>query len=166
MPQIGDIGFVSGYSPMDILIEYFDKGKFNHVFIFLDENVETGNQRIIESQYFVNTRIIDNPYKESELTVLSMNLTDEQKQKLLQIAPTYLKDKYDLLQILGIFLHDILGVPTNITWNNKHKMICSELVVNLLYSVGYISDEDYKTLINTTPNLLFTYLYNRLTKSA
>lgn len=163
---IGDIGFVSGHGPLDLLIEFFDKGSFNHTFIFLDENSETGNERIFESQYFVNTRIIDNPYKSSELNVLHLTLTDEQRQKILQVAPTYLKDKYDLLQILGIFFHDLFGFNTNITWNSKRKLICSELVVDVLHDIGYLSDSEYKDLKNITPNSLFTYLHNREIKSA
>lgn len=158
MPQVGDIGFVSGNSILDLLIQYFDEGKFNHVFMFLNDN------QIIESQYFVNTRIIDNPYKEPELTILQLNLSEEQQNKLLEITPNYLKDKYDLLQILGIFLHDTLGLPTNVTWNNKHKLICSELVVDLLFSCGYLTDKEHKELENITPNALFTYIHNRVRK--
>lgn len=161
-PQnIGSIGFVHGSGLINRIIEFFDKGKFNHTFIFLDQDIND-KQKIIESQYFVNTRIIDNPYKKSELTILKLDLTEGQQAKLLEIAPTYLKDKYDLLQIFGIFLHDILGLPTNIAWNNKHKLICSELVVDMLHEIGYISDFDFAKLVNTTPNELYKYLYNRL----
>lgn len=160
-PQsIGSVGFVHGRGLLDRTIEFFDNGEFNHCFIFLND------EKIVESQYFINTRIIDNPYKYSELTILNLNLTEEQQQNLIKYAPTYLKDKYDLLQILGIFLHDTLGLPTNVTWNNKHKLICSELCVDLLNSIGYISDEDYKDLVNATPNSLFTYLYNRLKQAS
>lgn len=155
-PQIGDIGFVHGHSLIDRTIEFFDNGLFNHTFVYLN------NDKIVESQYFVNTRIIDNPYKDSELIILHLNLTDEQQKKLIQVVPTYLKDKYDLLQIFGIFIHDILNIPTNVTWNNKHRLICSELCVDVLHSIGYISDEDFKFLVNTTPNKLFIYLFNRL----
>lgn len=160
MPQIGDIGFISGRTLIDRSIEFFDQGNYNHVFIFLE------NDCLLESQYFVNTRIISNSYNPSELTVLRLNLTDEQKEKLIHTSFYYLEDKYDIKQIFGLLFHYLFKLNTDKTWNNPKLMICSELIVNVLHDIEYLSDSEYQSLLNTTPNLLFTYLNNRLTKSA
>lgn len=155
--QCGDIIFIHGKGIIPRLIEFFDKGRFSHVCICI------GESKIIESQYFKNTQIVTNPYSPEESTVLKLDLTDEQKQKLVEILPIYSKDKYDFKQIIGILLHDLWkGLKTNISWNNPKELICSELVVDLLHDIGYLSDSEYQSLLNITPNLLFTYLYNRL----
>lgn len=156
MPQVGDIGFVAGRSFLDRVIEFFDNGNYNHCFIVMPKN------SILESQYLTNTRIVASRFKNSEVTYLSLNLTDEQKDKLIHTSFTYLEDKYDIKQLFGILFHDLFYLNTNVTWNDKKKLICSELVVDVLHDIGYLTETEYGKLYGTTPNLLFTYLHNRL----
>lgn len=152
----GNIIFVHGNSLIDKGIEYFDKGFYSHVAIGMPSDCA------LESQYLVNTRIITNPYHDN-ITVLDLGLTDEQIDKLVHSSFKYLEDKYDIKQIFGILISDLFkNIHTNVSWNDRKKKICSELVVDVLYDIGFFNYVEYESLVNTTPNKLYTSLKNKL----
>lgn len=154
--KTGSLIFIHGKGLIPDAIEYFDKGSFSHVcFSFPSDTV-------FETQYLVNTRIISNPYSESEMTVVDLGLSNEQVNKLINVSFSYLKDKYDIKQLFGILLFDLFKVNTNSKWNDKHKLICSELVLDVLHDIGYLSTEQHISLINATPNILYKFLINKV----
>lgn len=152
--NIGDIIFVRGKGPVSELIEVVDGGPFSHVCMVMPYNT------ITESQYIVNTRDIPNPYKESEIVVVDLGLTDEERQALVNLHFKYLPCKYDLKQDIGILLHKLFSrLKTNKTWVNKNELICSRYMVRLLMEIDYFKNRDYfYDVMTLTPNPLSNVL--------
>lgn len=150
----GDLIFVKGKGPISELIEKIDGGPFSHVCMAMPFGT------ITESQYGVNTRDIPNPYSESEVVILDLGLTDEERQELVNIHFKYLPYKYDLKQDIGILLHKIFSqLQTNKTWVNKNMLICSRYIVYMLNGIHYFRNKGYfydPTYL--TPNPLFDTL--------
>lgn len=156
--QTGDLIFVKGKGPIDRGIEYFDHGPFSHVAMMMPYNT------ITESQYLVNTRDIANPYKPEEIVVVDLGLTDDERETLIHEHFKYLQRKYDLKQIAGIFLHDVLGLNTNKTWINKNELICSRYMAVLLNEIDYFKKRAYFEDVSMfTPNSMFPVV-NKLRK--
>jgi hypothetical protein len=149
--NIGDLIFVHGKGPVSETIELVDRGPFSHVAMVMPYNT------ITESQYLVNTRDIPNPYKESEITVVDLGLTDEERQALVNLHFKYLPYKYDLKQDIGILLHKIFSqLQTDKTWVNRNELICSRYMVYLLRDIRYFVKRGYfydPTFL--TPNKLY-----------
>lgn len=148
--MIGDIIFVHGKGPISDAIEHLDKGPFSHVCI------EMPHDCIFESQYVVNTRIMPNPYKESETTIVHLNLTKVQQDKIVYAAFKYLPYKYDIKQIEGDFLDDVFHLHTD--WNDPNKLICSEAAIDLLTDGAFFNASEHEKLKSYTPNELYDYL--------
>jgi hypothetical protein len=151
--NVGDVIFVHGNGPLSRSIEYFDGGPFSHVAIAMPHDC------VLESQYFVNTRIIPNPY--DDVTVVPLSLTKEQQDALVVASFKYLEDKYDMRQIFGILLHDLFRLKTNDTWNSPRQLICSELVVDVLTDVGFFDAEEHAIFKDLTPNALYDALIQK-----
>jgi hypothetical protein len=150
----GDLIFVRGKGPVSETIEIVDGGPFSHVCMAMPYNT------ITESQYIVNTRDIPNPYKESEITVVDLGLTDEERQALVNLHFKYLPYKYDLKQDIGILLHKLFNcLQTDKTWVNKNELICSRYMVYLLNDIDYFKNHAYfYDTSYLTPNSLYTVL--------
>ena len=147
----GDVIFVEPESFLGKLISLFD-GRFAHVAIAVSEN------EILESNYFSDTLIVPLRYKKYEIVPLS--LTEEQRQLIPIIAQSLVGKRYDYFQILWLFLKQLLGLRglKNI-FNSPKRLICSETVVVVLNSVGYLPE--YKDFSDITPNELYEYLKKR-----
>lgn len=137
--KAGDIVFVRGTSIISKIVRFFDKGKFSHVAIAVNEN------EVIESNWNMRSKIVKFHYKDYELTHL--NLTDLQRQRIPVIAKKYEGKWYDYLQVISYIFTSRL--------NNPRHLICSELVYNILSEVGYVND---KLDMDITPNELYEIL--------
>lgn len=141
----GDVVFVRGNSSISSLIRLFDKGEFSHVAIYVSD------KEVLEAQYFTKSSIV--PFHFSDYEIVDLNLTNEQRKQISEIAPSLTGKQYDYVQILQYIIRKIFK---EFKWNNPNNMICSEIVDILLYTVGAIPEHDY--LGNMTPNELYNYL--------
>lgn len=144
--EIGDVIFVREQGIIPSIIRFYDKGKFNHVCMCVGEN------QIIEAEYNTRVQIIDFNYDDYE--IISFNLTDEQKNKIKEIAKQFVGEKYDFLEIISIWLRICFGITELSKFNSPKSVICSELVAYFL--------EDLKLVSRGTellaPNELYKYL--------
>ena len=147
----GDVVFVEPETFIGKIISWFD-GRFAHVAIAVSDS------EVLEANYFIDAKIRPLNYKKIE--VVSLNLTDEQREKIPLVARSLVGRRYDYLQLLWLFIKQLLGLRglKNI-FNTPSMLICSELVVVVLKEIGYISD--YEDLSDITPNELYRYLKER-----
>lgn len=126
----GDIVFIRGRSPISPIIRYFDKGKFTHVGIMLDDGIHILDARLIGG---VKPRHFD--FTDYEVVrIPGVNI---------DAAKRYIGLGYDLLQFVWY------GFRFGKVWNNPNKMICSELV-----AIALRRDD----LRNMAPNELYEKL--------
>jgi hypothetical protein len=144
--QCGDIIFVRGNSLIAKAIEHFD-GYFSHCCIALSDQV------VLEAQYGTKSRIV--PFYFDDYEIVDLGLSDEQRQRVLEMGVNLVGHRYDLLQIWSIFIRDAWNRNMRIT-NSPNNYICSELVEILLQEVGVIPND--KSLRDLTPNQLYDYL--------
>lgn len=122
-------------------------GEYSHIAIALSENV------ILEAQRFTESRIIK--YTPVNYDILKLTLTEEQEAKLVDTSLELIGYEYDYAQIFSTFLHLVFRFKLK---NSRKKYICSELIVELLYLIDYLSDSEYNLLIDSTPNELYAFL--------
>lgn len=144
--ETGDVVFVRGHSFISRIIEYFDKGKFSHVAIFVSDNA------IIEVEHNTKSRIVPFEYKDYE--IINLELTNKQKEIIQELSFKLLGHKYDYRQMIG-YLVRFFNKNYKIH-NSPKKYICSELVEIILQEVGYIPKD--KKLRELSPNELYNYL--------
>jgi hypothetical protein len=143
--QVGDIIFVRGKTLISNLIRYFDPGDFSHIAICISPT------HVLESQRFVNTRIT--PFYFSDYEIIDLGLNDEQKEKVVHMGIDLVGKQYDYIQLLQ-YVFDDFGWKLNL--NNPNNLICSELVGNLLRTVGRLPKDERTS--NMSPNELYRYL--------
>jgi hypothetical protein len=135
----GDIVFVRGTSLIAKIVRFFDKGRFSHVAIAVNEH------EVIETNWNMKSKIVKFHYEDYE--VVHLNLTDFQRQCIPVIAKKLEGRQYDYLQVIGYIFNSRL--------NNPRHLICSELVYNILSEVGFINDVNLRDI---TPNELYEFL--------
>lgn len=147
--KIGDVVFQWDNSILSKVIRLFDhNGRFSHVAICINDNEE-----ILEAQYYEKSNIV--PFYFQEYKVVSLGLTDEQRNRIQELAPTLIGRKYDFIEILSIFIRNVFDKKFGVI-NSPKEFICSEIVVALLQKANVIPND--KNLDNLTPNELFDYL--------
>ena len=131
--MIGDIIFIRTKSPISWLIRKLTKSKYSHVAILMSDS---GNF-LIESDFLKPVKIRKNNYTQFE--IVHLNITNEERLKLVSFLVDQTNRKYDYKRIAGIVLN-ILGLSDNKNlWNDYNKDICSELMVRgltVLHSEG------------------------------
>lgn len=143
--KAGDVIFVRGTSVISKIVRLFDRGQFSHVAIAVSDS------EVIETNWNMRSKIVPFHYKDYE--VVSLNLSDSQRTHIKNIASQYQGKLYDYLQVISFLFWGRL--------NNPRHLICSELVFNLLYDVGYLTDE---SLRDCTPNELYETLTEAIEK--
>lgn len=125
----GEIIFVRTNSLVSKMIRFFDKGKFSHVGIALDEN------HILDARLFGGVR--RRHFNFNDYEVVKVNGDMEQ-------ALQFVGYKYDLWQFIwyGFRYGDKV-------WNNPNELICSELIAHYLLNNEYL---------DLTPNELYEKL--------
>lgn len=140
--KAGDIVFVRGTSLISKLVRLFDNGEFSHVAIAVSDS------EVIETNWNMKSKIVKFHYKDYE--IITLNLTEVQRQRVPVIARSLEGKWYDYLQVISYIFKSRL--------NNPRHLICSELVYNILSEVGYVNDD---SLLDITPNELYAIL-NRM----
>lgn len=147
--KTGDVVFVREKGIIPSIIRFFDRGKFNHVAIFVSDT------EILEAEYNTKVRMIKFPYDDFE--VISLNLTDEQQEKVKSFAPQFVGENYDFLEILSIWFRICFGITELGKFNNPKSVICSELVAYFLENLK-IAPIGTELL---APNELYTFLKSK-----
>jgi hypothetical protein len=133
--ETGNIIFIRGSSPISDLVRYFDKGEFSHVCIALSDT------HIIEAEW--STKSVITPFKYEDYEVINLNLSEEQKDKLIRKAIQLTGRWYDYPQLINYIFSGVrLGSPKN--------LICSEIAYLLLFEVGIDVGDS-----NISPNELY-----------
>jgi hypothetical protein len=56
---------------------------------------------MLEAQYYMNSRIV--PFYFEDFEVVSLGLSDEQRKRIQELAPTLVGKRYDIFQIVKYF---------------------------------------------------------------
>ena len=139
----GQLVFVKGTSIISKLINLID-GVYCHVALALSENT------VLESQRFAESRIIKNYHERYDL--VDITLTDDQMRSLIDSSLNFIGYDYDYKQIAYTFFGEFFKISR---FNDRGKFICSELIVEVLFDIGYFNDSEYAKLVHATPNELF-----------
>lgn len=136
--QTGDIIFIRGRGIISNTIRAIDRGEFSHVAVALSDT------HVIEAEW--NTKSIIKPFEHEDYEIVTLMLTDEQKDRLIKRAIQLTGMWYDYPQLLGyMFKGAKYGTPK--------RLICSEVAYELLLEVGIdVMDR------NISPNKLYSYL--------
>jgi hypothetical protein len=144
--KTGDIVFVRGKSWISRTIKFFDRGEFSHVAVFISP------EEIIEAEYSTTARIV--PFEYPDYEIIKVNITFGQQERVKNIAKDLEGTRYDMFQIIRLFLKIVFGIKEVGKFNNLKQLACSELAGVLSMEMGYGGEE----LINMTPNELYRYL--------
>lgn len=147
--RIGQIMFVRGNSWISKIINRVD-GEFSHVAVVLSDST------VLESQRFAESRIIKNYHEDYKL--LDLTLDDYQEDKILNSALKLIGVDYDYKQVAHVIFSGMFKIPR---FNDRNKFICSELVVELLYDIGYLNSDEHDSLVDSTPNELYNFLASK-----
>jgi hypothetical protein len=141
--QTGDVIFLKHHGILGFLITLFDHGKYSHVCIAVSDT------EILETDIFTNARII--PFEYKNYDIIRLNLSDEQRNEIPEIAKKLVGIKYDYLLILWYMLRGIFNLKK--PWRLPKHEICSELTDLVLYDIGVIPELEY--LSGETPNVMY-----------
>lgn len=161
----GDVIFVSGKGLISRIIKFFDKGRFSHVAMIVSNTDSNGNFSVIESQYGLNTVIRKCNYNPKNYEIVSLGLTDEQREKIISLAIETINhyDSYDYKQLLYQGWMDFLGLHGRNKWNSPTHPICSETMVYILNRLKWFKNKSQiKYLTDATPNELYKILKYQL----
>lgn len=122
-------------------------GEYSHIALALSPNV------ILEAQRFTESRIVKS--YETNYDKIELTLSEYQLSRLNDVALELIGYKYDYMQVFSTLFQKLFKIRRK---NNREKFICSELIVELLYAIDYISTKEYTYLADSTPNELYTFL--------
>jgi len=121
-----DIMACYGNSFLDKLIQIITNSKVSHIAIKVDEehmieSVGSGVRlSLVSSKTYYNLRCLE--------------LTEEQRDLIIDFVNNKLGTKFDFKLMLGIGLNRVFG--WNTIWDNKDKYICIELIIQAYKSIG------------------------------
>lgn len=136
--ESGNLIFIRGHSVISNTVRLFDKGEFSHVAVAVSPT------HIIEAKW--NSKSIITPFTYEDYEVIDLNLTEEQKYRLIKRSIQLTGKRYDFPQLLRYIFKGIKS-------GSPKRLICSEIAYELLKVVG-IDVQDR----NISPNELYKYL--------
>lgn len=146
--QCGDIVFVKGKGIISWLIRFFDHGKWSHCAIVVNDKDD-----ILEAQYPMKSQIV--PFYFTDYEIVNLKISEEQRQRVQELAPSLEGHSYDYIQILSYLIKDTIDKKFKII-NSPTNYVCSELVEIILQDINAIPKD--KKLRDLSPNELFRYL--------
>lgn len=122
MHKHGDIVFFKKRGIIGYLVDFFSRSKCEivHVAIYLDEDktIETNlNKRV---DYATLSQ-----YKSERFIKSCKDITDEQRDMIVEYCESHIGEPYDLIQILEMFLKFF---KIDLRYRQKNRKICSTLV--------------------------------------
>lgn len=118
--ETGDLIFVRGHSLISNIVRAVDKGEFSHVAMAVSPT------HVIEAEW--STKSVITPVHYEDYEVVSLDLTEEQKDIIIKKAIQLTGRWYDYPQALGYLFSRKWGSPKN--------LVCSEIVYLLLKEIG------------------------------
>lgn len=150
--KAGDVVFVRGNSLTSRIIRFFDKGRFSHVCIAMSK------EYVLETDLFKKVGIY--PFSYSDYEIIRLNITDEQRKQLMEVAQKYIGKNYDWRQLF-YYVFKSLWKYVKFQWfNTPNEFICSELAYKVLVDIGVL--KDCKKFVDITPNELYRLLERRM----
>jgi hypothetical protein len=153
MRMIGNVLFFKKTNSfISRIISSMTNGEYTHVGLIIDYSEETNIATIIESDKFVNTRIAKIQISELHTVYEVDDMTELIRENVVKFAIKSIGEKYDYLQIIGLFVSLLLKRNRYAFFNAKNKMICSELI-DMAYlkagvkrknslNIGYITPQE------------------------
>lgn len=125
--RVGDIIFVKGSTELDKMIELTERGKYNHVALYI------GNGRVIESQGGREIGLANlSDYAVYDVGRVQMGV--DQINELREYALAQQGKKYDWLLIIILALRLIFRI--NIPYKERSRRICSTFVRDCYSHIG------------------------------
>jgi hypothetical protein len=144
----GDIIF---YRPTGIIgwaISKITRSEYSHVALAINSDF------ILEADRFTKARITPLNYVAEVNNVYRVpELTETQRDRLVDYALSLSDARYDYFQLIGLFLRSVFSIDTTI-FNSVNKYICSE-VIDLALLAASASRKDDKHIGDITPQELF-----------
>jgi hypothetical protein len=148
MMKAGDLIFVTGHSLIASAINFFDPGRFSHVAVALSDT------HIIESQYLTNVQTAEMQY--TNYVIVRLDITDEQRDKLVHEAIELVGKKYGYWDIIGLMLNER-------GWNHPNELICTEVAITLLKKIDFLPKVDEFAIMK--PNHFYQFVTVDLPKT-
>lgn len=143
----GDIVFVRGHDVVSNIIRLFEPGPYTHVAVAISST------QIIEAQYATKVHIAEMDY--NDYTVIDLNLTDEQREKVPELATDLVGRWYNYLEILGILFNQR-------KWTIPRALICTQVAMKILTELNVIPKQDMFPYLK--PNEFFKFVMVDLPK--
>jgi uncharacterized protein YycO len=145
----GDVIF---YRPRGIIgwvISKLSRSPYSHVSLAIDSDT------IIEADRFVKSRFADLHYdKEIHHVYRLRDITEEQRQKIVEVASTFTGVDYDYSKIFSLFLRLVFNVAKS-PFNNANKLICSD-IIDKAFITAKVPRADTNNMMNLTPQELLS----------
>ncbi|AEW47204.1 hypothetical protein BCP78_0197 [Bacillus phage BCP78] len=145
--QAADVIFYRPTGFIGRVISYFTKSPYSHVALAINANT------IIEADRFTKTRIVPIEYDKNITHIYRLeNLTQEEREKIVELATSLEGTDYDYAQILEMFVRIVFRIKRTL-FNNQKKLTCSEVVDRSFYLAG-VKRKDTEFLYDVTPEEL------------
>jgi hypothetical protein len=144
--KAGDIVFVRGNSIISKIVMLFDKGKFSHVAIAVSDT------EILEADWYTRTRITGFHFDDYE--IVSLDLSDEERELIPHASISVVGKHYDYLQIMWYVLKTMFSIKGKNRFNSPNNLICSEVIFYILSEIGRV-DLAIGISPDVTPNELY-----------
>lgn len=154
--MIGDVIFFRKDDTLiSRIIAHITNSEYTHVGLIVAYDELTQYATIIESNRFVDTRIVILKLdKERHVVYTTGDKPKEQTERILKYAYEAIGTKYDYLQIIGMFLSLLFKCRRDRLFNSKNKLICSEFI-DIAYFKAGVKRNGSRKLGDVTPQELF-----------
>ncbi|AOZ62012.1 hypothetical protein QCM8_94 [Bacillus phage QCM8] len=156
--QAADVIFYRPKSIIGWVISKVTNSPYSHVALAIDSNT------LIEANRFIKTRIVPIEYDKNITHVYRLeNLTQEEREKIVELAVSLEGTDYDYAQIFEMFVRIVFRMKRTL-FNNQKKLTCSEVVDRSFYLAG-VKRKDNEFLFDVTPEeLIHKYPLTRVLK--
>jgi hypothetical protein len=145
----GDVIFYRPEGPIGWIISKVSRSPYSHVSLAIDSDT------VIEADRFVKSRFADLLYnKEIHHVYRLRDITEEQRQKIVEVASTFTGIEYNYSKIISLFLRLVFNV-TKSPFNNANKLICSD-IIDKAFIMAKVPRADTNNMMNLTPQELLS----------
>jgi hypothetical protein len=145
----GDVIFYRPEGPIGWIISKVSRSPYSHVSLAIDLDT------VIEADRFVKSRFADLLYnKEIHHVYRLRDITEEQRQKIVEVASTFTGIEYNYSKIISLFLRLVFNVAKS-PFNNANKLICSD-IIDKAFIMAKVPRADTNNMMNLTPQELLS----------
>lgn len=136
--KIGDIVFVRGKGIVGSIVKYATKSKYSHVALAVSE------KHVVEIDWKYDVRIRELEHLNYDIYSLNRDLTIEEEISIINFVYSLLGRKYDFLKIVSLILELTFKARGKLLFNNKNKLICSDIIDLAFQNIGVDLVPDHK----------------------